>query len=46
VHEIGVRQIDTADVGVQPLGDQIRDVRQRLLEVVRPGDDLSDVCQD
>jgi hypothetical protein len=46
VFQIGVAQVDTADVCVQPLGDQIGDIRQRLLEIVRPRDDLSDVCQD
>ena len=39
-------QIDRADVCVQTLGDQIGDIRERLLQVVRAGDDLSDIGKD
>ena len=39
------RQIDGAGVGVEALGDQIDDVAERLVEVVRSRDDLGDVGQ-
>jgi len=45
VTKVGVRQIDRTDVGIEPLGDQIRDVRERLLQIVRSRDDLGDVCE-
>jgi hypothetical protein len=40
---VGVGQIDRTDIRIQPLGDEIRDVRQGLLQVVRAGDDFGDV---
>ncbi len=43
--EIGVRQIERTDIRVEALGHEVDDVRQRLLEVVRPRDDLGDVSE-
>ena len=43
--EVGVSQVDAANIRIQPLGDQICDIRERFPEVVRPGDDLRDVGQ-
>ena len=41
--QIGVGEIDRADVRIEPLGHEVRDIRERLLEVVRAGDDLRDI---
>jgi hypothetical protein len=43
VLEVGVGQIDGADVGVEALGDQVDDVVQGLGQVVGSGDDPGDV---
>jgi hypothetical protein len=43
--QILVCQIDRADVRVEPLGDQIDDVLECLLQIMRSGDDLGDVRQ-
>ena len=43
VLEIGLRQVDRADVGVQALGDEIDDVVQSLVQVVGARDDSRDV---
>jgi hypothetical protein len=40
---VGARQVDRADIGVEPLRDQIRDVVERLFEIVRARDDAGDV---
>jgi hypothetical protein len=40
---IVARQVDGADVRVEPLRDEVRDVVERLLEVVRARDDAGDV---
>jgi len=36
VLEVGLGQVDRADLGVQALGDEIDDVVQGLVQVVRP----------
>ena len=43
VLEVGLGQVDRADVGVQALGDEIDDVVQGLVQVVRPRDDSRDI---
>jgi hypothetical protein len=43
VLEIGLGQVDRADVGVQALGDEIDDVVQGLVQVVGTRDDSRDV---
>jgi hypothetical protein len=43
--EIRADQIDRASVRIQTLRDQIDDIGQRFVEVVRTGDDLGDVGQ-
>ena len=45
VTQIDAGQIHRADVGVEPLGDEIDDVSQRLVEVVGARDDLGDVSE-
>jgi hypothetical protein len=41
--EVGLDEVDRARVGVEPLADQVDDVAQRLVQIVRARDDLSDV---
>jgi hypothetical protein len=43
VLEIGLRQVDRADVGVQALGDEIDDVVQGLAQVVGARDDSGNI---
>jgi len=45
VAEIPTGQIDRAGVAVETLRDEIDDVGERLVEVVGPRDDLSDIGQ-
>jgi hypothetical protein len=41
--EVLVGQVDRTDVRVEPLRDQIDDVLERLLQIMRSGDNLGDV---
>ena len=43
--EVGAREVERAHVRVEPLRDQVHDVREGLVEVVGPRDDLGDVRQ-
>jgi hypothetical protein len=45
VLEREVREVDRADIRIQPFGDQRDDVVERLLQVVRARDDVGDVRQ-
>lgn len=45
VGQLGSAQIQRARVRIQPLTDQLDDIIQRLAEVVRSRDDLSDISQ-
>jgi hypothetical protein len=44
--QVSVGQVERTDIGVESLCDQINDVRQRLLEIVRSRDDLCDVGEE
>jgi hypothetical protein len=43
---VRLAQVDGADVGVEPLGDEVDDVLERLVQVVRARDDPGDVGEE
>jgi hypothetical protein len=46
MHHVRIDQVDRADIRIETLRDVVDDVRQRLLEIVGPGDDLGDIGEE